>query len=135
MIKRTHDIDEINSVLKHPDIWPCISGDDDDIDSFNPPIDDDHHYLFYDGVLFILHPQGEKLKIHANVVPEMRFMAEGLAQEALEYAFNVLDAEEVIATIPVKYGNVYRFALKFMKDGGIVDGKHHLFLGEKEWAL
>lgn len=134
MISRTQDIDKINSVLKHPDIWPCVADEDDDIDIFMPPIDEDHHYLFYDGVLFILHPEGDKLKIHANVVPEMRFMAEGLAREALEYAFNELDAKEIIATIPVKYGNVYRFALKFMKDDGIIDDNHHLSLGEQEWA-
>jgi len=73
-MNRTFDIAEINSVLKHPDIWPLIA-DDEDKDSFQPPMGD-NHYLFEEGVLFILHPLGDDLQIHANVLPEHRDKAQ-----------------------------------------------------------
>lgn len=133
MLSRTVDIDQINSVLKHPDIWGLIS-DDEDKDTFTPPMEN-NHYLFDEGILFILHPEGEDLQIHANVIPENRGNAKQAASEALRYGFEELKAVRIIAKIPLKYGNVYGFAKKFMKDLGIVDGEHFLELGVEQWGL
>ena len=133
MIKRTFDIDKINSVIKHPDIWPLIA-DDEDIETYAPPMDG-VHYLFDEGVIVILHPEGDDWEIHVNVLPESRGKAMQSAADALEYGFNTLKASKIVANIPQKYGNVYGFALKFMKDKGLIDGEHHLALEATEWAL
>ena len=134
MIEPTTNIDKINSILKHPDIWPLISEPDDDIDLFTPPMGG-NHYLYEDGVLFILHPEGDDLEIHANVLPESRGKAKAAAQEALNYGFNVLKTDRIVANIPEKYGNVYGFAKKFMNDDGVINGSHRLSLRVEEWAL
>lgn len=134
MLTRTFDKESINSVLKHPYIWPRVSDDKQDIDAFDPPMGD-NHYLFEEGVLFILHPEGDDVKIHANVLPEKRELAEEAAQCALKYAFEEMNASNVVALIPQKFGTVYGFALKFMKDKGMIGDDHFLSLGVKEWAL
>ena len=135
MITPTTDIDKINSVLKHPDIWPFISGDA-SIDDFEPPINDETHYLFDEGVLFILHPEGNDWKIHANITKDSRFKAVEAANEALDYGFNKLSAGRIIATIPSEYGHVYGFALKMgMTDEGVTGDVHLLTLERQKWAL
>jgi len=134
MIKPTTDIKKINSVLKHPFIWPRVSDKHQSKEEYTPPMDD-VHYLYEDGVLFILHEVGGKLEIHANVIPESREKAEEAAREALRYGFDELGAIEIIAEIPEKYGEVYGFAVKFLKDVGFYDGNHHLALRVEEWAL
>ena len=57
------------------------------------------------------------------------------AKEALRYGFEELGADEITAEIPEKYGEVYGFALKFMKDHGFVAGNHILKLRVDEWDL
>ncbi len=126
---RTLDIDQINSVLKHPDIWPLIA-DNEDIDTFEPPLED-IHYLFEEGVLFILHPLGDDLQIHANVLPEHRDKAVRAAQEALVYGFKLND--RIVAKIPTKYKNVYGFAKKFMRDDGVLHDAHQMSLEKAQW--
>jgi hypothetical protein len=133
MIERTTDIDKINSVLKHPYIWPRVAGDH-PIEGYTPPMEG-NHYLYDEGVLFILHDHGENLRIHANVLPEYRHKAEKAAKEALKYGFNVLKADKITAKIPKTFSSVYGFALKFMNDVGMVGNDHQLELGRKEWAL
>ena len=127
---RTTDIDKIDSVLKHPEIWPLIS-DGEDPNTFDVPVTDDIHYLFEEGVLFILHPLGDDLEIHANILPEHREKSHSAALEALEYGFQLND--KIVARIPVKFGNVYGFTRKFMNDDGVIDGVHHLSLENKQW--
>jgi len=57
-----------------------------------------------------------------------------MASEALEYGFNVMKADNIVAKIPTQYGNVYGFAKKFMQDQGIIDGEHVLTLRAESWA-
>lgn len=128
---RTFDIDEINSVLKHPDIWSRISDIDLDMDSFKPPIEDSIHYLFEEGILFILEPLGDDLQVHVNVTLEHRHKADRAAREATRYGFEIND--RIVARIPIEYASVYGFARKYMNDDGIVDGKHHLSLEKQQW--
>lgn len=128
---RTFDTDQINSVLKHPDIWPLIA-DDEDADSFVPPMGD-NHYLFEEGVLFILHPLNDDLQIHANVLPDHRDKAHRAAEEALVYGFNLND--KIVAKIPIEYKNVYGFTKKFMHDDGVIDGVHQMSLSKAQYAL
>ena len=79
---RTQSIEDIHSVLKHPDMWPLIA-DDEDIETFEVPIHKDIHYLFEEGVIFILHPSEGDLEIHANILNDHRDKAPALAYEAL----------------------------------------------------
>ena len=130
----TTDINKINSVLKHPDIWSRVSDKSQNIDEFTPPMDG-ITYLYEEGVLIILHPEGDKHRIHVNVILEHRDKALAATAEAFKYGFEVLGAREIIAKIPEKYGSVYGFALKFMNDNGIIDGDHILSLEKEEWAL
>lgn len=130
---RTKDAEVINSVLTHPAIWPCIA--DGSPEGFEPPLTDDYHYLYEEGVLFILHPLNDDWEIHANVLPEYRSGAFDAGQAALKYAFDVIKANKVIARIPTEYPNVYQFSLKSgLQDAGIVDGEHYLTLEREQWA-
>lgn len=134
MITPTVDIEKINSVLKHPYIWERVADKHQDKESWSPPIEG-ITYLYDEGVLFILHPDDGDLTIHANVLPEFRGDAESAAKEALRYGFIDLGYNKIKAKIPEKYGSVYGFALKFMKDVGFVDGEHLLELRLEEWDL
>ena len=122
---RTFDIDQISAILKHPDIWPAVSDESQDIDEFKPPMDNSIHYLIDEGALLILHPDGDNMEVHVNILPEYRGKAKELCFELIEYARS-LGVTTLSADIPIEYGNVYNFALKFMKDRGIIDGEHHL---------
>ena len=133
IMELTTDKDKINSVLKHPYIWPRIANNGQNIEDFDPPMED-MHYLYGEGVLIILHPLKDKLQIHVNVIPEYRERAEEATKEAFEYGFKELGATEIVAKIPKKYGNVYGFALKFMEDVGFADGKHLLISRVEKWA-
>ena len=134
MIKPTTNINHIHSVLKHDDIWPNIA-DNEDRGSFTAPIDDNHHYLYDDGILFILHRSSSKWQIHANVVKSKRDSAKEAADEALSYGFNVLDADVIFCEIPEKYENVLRFARKFLNYDYFDNGSHYLSIGRDQWAL
>ena len=132
MISPTIDIEKINSVLKHPDIWPRVSEKNQDKEDYMPPMEG-IHYLYEEGVLFILHLNDGNMQIHANVLPESRDKAMSAAKEALRYGFEELGAKEIFAKIPEKYGSVYGFGLKFMHDIGFADGNHILSLRIEEW--
>lgn len=134
MIERTFDVDKINSVLKHPDIWSLISDEDHDIDAYVPPLTIDNHYLYSDGIVYILHPCGDDWQIHANVTKESRGDAFEAGQEALKYGFEEIGADRIVAKIPTEYGNVYGFTLKHgFNDEGVIDGKHFLTLRADQW--
>ena len=133
MIERTTDIDKINSVLKHDYIWPRVSDKGQSKDEFTPPLDD-VHYLYEEGILIILHPDGDKWEGHINVLPEFRDNADSAMKEGLRYAFVDLGADEIVTSIPEKYGSVYGFAVKYLKDVGFADGEHLLSLRIEEWA-
>lgn len=129
---RTFDIDKINSILKHPDIWPLIS-DNEDINDFSPPLEG-FHYLYAQEGLFILHEVGDDTQIHANVLLKGRDKAKEMAQEALKYGFEEMKANRIVAKIPTKFGNVYGFAKKFMQDQGIINEEHFLTLRAEQWS-
>lgn len=134
MLERTSDKNKIRDILTHPAIFHNIGGQDGE--DFEIPIDNDHHYLYMPGGLFILHPEGEDWMIHANVLPDYRDKAFEAGQEAFEYAFNELGARKVVASIPVEYSNVYNFALKSgMTDSGLKGEDHYLTLRHEEWVF
>jgi RimJ/RimL family protein N-acetyltransferase len=132
LLQRSTDAESIMYVLKHPAIWENIGGTG---DSFELPIDDDHHYLINQGAVIILHPEGDDWVIHVNIVPEFRHIAYELAMEALGYAFDILGANRVIASIPKEHENVYRFSLKCgMGEEALVEGEHRMVMGYEQWV-
>ena len=133
MLERISDESKIRGILTHDSIFEAIGGGDKD---FPIPIDNDHHYLYMEGGLFILHPKGEDWMIHANVLPEYRGDAYKAGQEALSYAFIELGAKRVVASIPVEYSNVFKFAVKSgLQDKGFKGGEHYLTLEYEQWVL
>jgi hypothetical protein len=134
ILQRTRDTREILEVLQHPSIWDAIGGNEVDGD-WVPDMSDDWHYLHADGAIFILHPEGDDWMIHANVIPEARERAFEMGQEALRYAFEYLGADKVVAEIPEKYDNVYKFSLKSgMEEVDFIDGEHKLALRYDQWV-
>ena len=129
MIERIFDKQQILAVLRHPTIWPHIGGRDD----FDPPLDEDHHYLLVNGGegLFILHPGYYGHKIHANMIARGDTAIQA-AKDALAYAFEFTSA--VYAEIPTEFDNVFRFANQFMDHISTKNGTHLLILERKKWA-
>jgi hypothetical protein len=133
LLQRTHSLPEVMEVLQHPAIWDDIGGNE--VEDWIPDMSDDWHYLHADGAIFILHPEGDDWMIHANVIPEAREHAFELGQEALRYAFEYLGADRVVAEIPERYDNVYKFSLKSgMSEEDFIDGEHKLELRYEQWA-
>ena len=114
MMYRTTDTDEILRVLRTKGIWENIGGKSD----FEPPITEDYHYLMMvEGVktagLWILHPDKDGLRIHANMIPGFRgSVADDAAEAAFEYGFSIADT--IYAEIPDEHPNVLAFAEKYM---------------------
>ena len=133
MLERISNESKIREILTDDSIFAAIGGKDKD---FPIPIDNDHHYLYMPGGLFILHPVGEDWMIHANVLPDYRDKAHDAGQEAIAYAFKELGAQRLVASIPQAYSNVYNFALKSgMIDSGFKGGDHFLTLRHEQWVL
>lgn len=106
---RTTDAKYIKTVLTHPTIWPHISqGVDVEPEKYDPPIDDETHFLKVDGGLFILHPYKDGMKIHANMIERGKAALKAYAQVE-EYA-KELGVKVLYAVIPEINPNVTAFA-------------------------
>ncbi len=72
MIRQTFDMDAVNQVLTHPDIWKDIAPD------FVSPFDTPHlpgvmYFMVNDGDgVIMFHGFREGLKIHPNILPSKR---------------------------------------------------------------
>lgn len=127
------------SVLSHPAIWPNIAPDSVEPDAFDPPLEGVEYWAVREDFdkpvqgLFILHHDGGGVMIHANMLPEGRgALAEEAGILASEYAKNQYGY--VYALIPKAFENVYQFALRCgMQDGGIINGDHYVYKGERRW--
>lgn len=134
MIYRTTDPTEINAILSALGIAENIGW----TEGFEPPINDDHHYLVVmDGAkkagLWILHPGEHGAKIHANMLPEHRGgIARKAAREVLDYGFRI--ASNIYAEIPDKHTNVIRFTREFLKPVSASGGVHLLMLRREAWV-
>lgn len=115
--RRTYDVDEILSVLKHPDILKTIAEDN----SQNFDIDVSAECFIaadIDGelsALFIFSKTGAVVfDIHAHVLPAKRPHSRDLGVAILKYFFKCYPwAEKLNALIPVCYPNVVRYAESF----------------------
>ena len=132
-IRETTDIEEIKSVLCHPEIYPCISQDGNPTArEFEPPMNVSYIGGYIDGEIMgimIYHPYKDGLKCHIQVLPEFR---KKYAKEFGRIALNFGEAKNAIiyADIPTCYPNVLAFAKKVgfeitgsIKDDYTRDGK------------
>ena len=109
MITETNNMDIVNSILSHPDIWPEISPD---IPPFDVAYMPDVLYFLMneaDGVV-IFHSFRDSVKIHPNVLPKYRGKA---AYEAVNEAIEEMFSRGypcIYAEIDRKLTHVIRFA-------------------------
>lgn len=112
-VYETQDIDEIKSVLCHPQIYPCISHDGCPTSKeFEPPMNVRYLGGYIDGQiigLMIYHPYKDGLKCHIQVLPEFREHAKEFGRIVLDEAKNAI----IYADVPTCYPNVVSFAEGF----------------------
>lgn len=114
MVSRTTDVEKINRVLKHPDIFERISEDGVNIKLWQPDING-AFYLTDDqniGVMVYHWLNGITLECHVQVLPEHREKAFEFGQKALRWAWVNTEATKIVAQIPTIYIDVLRFAYK-----------------------
>jgi len=130
-IEPTYDEKIVKRVLFNDEIWQCIKEDNAQKASF---VIDFKKNVFLRVVaekqtvgLYIVHAfNGTTLQIHANILPEFRDKyATYSAKAVLKYIDQNFDKKyrKLIALIPRRYANVYRFTCKqgFVDEGLISD--------------
>lgn len=128
----SQNAEAIMRVLRHPSIWESIGGTEEE---FELPLDKYHTYFVNNGAVFILHPEKGNWMIHANVIPEYRVHALEMVHEVFKYAFTILGAKKIVASIPEEYASVYGFALKSgMVEEEFINGSHEMALEFSQWV-
>lgn len=110
MISETNNMELVNSILSHPDIWTDIAPIG--IDPFDTPYMPECLYFLVndaDGVI-IYHPFFDGLKIHPNIVPEKRGKAAFEAVEESIQAVFGMGCKNVYAEIDPDLKHVIWFA-------------------------
>ena len=118
IIERTEDLAIIDGILKHPEIWETIAGDNANDDSANHPTPINSDYLYLKGVvdgvvigLVVVHltTQGW-YQGHVQVLPEYRHdHAFVFGHDALEWIWENTVIPKIIAMVPELYPNVKKF--------------------------
>ncbi len=129
----TIDVEEIKSVLCHPEIYPCISQDGNPTAAeYEPPMNVRYIGGYVEGTLIgimVYHPYKDGLKCHIQVLPEFR---KKYAKAFGRIALNFGEAKNAIiyADIATCFENVIAFAEGFgfritgrIKDNYVRDGK------------
>ncbi len=110
MITQTYNMDIVNSILSHPDIWPEIAPDG--VEPFEVSyMPEVLYFVMNDGDGIILfHPFMDGTKIHPNILPEKRGKAAYKAiDEAIETMFK-RGIDTIYAEIHPKLKHVISFA-------------------------
>jgi len=112
IIRETKDIEEIKSILCHPEIFPRISGDCGlTAKKFEPPLEGVIYLGGYEDGIFAVscfHCFRDGLKFHPNVLPEYRLR---YARIFAKQCLSMLKCE-VYAEVPLKYKRAINFAKK-----------------------
>ena len=112
----TKDIDEIESILKHPEIYDTISDDNScPAEYCDIPINDEYQYIggYVNGkiiAIMVYHKYKDGNKCHVQVLPEYR------KEHALRFGEQSLifrGTQPLYAEIPSLYENVLDFAFRF----------------------
>ncbi len=129
MIRETIDMELVNHVLTHPDIWKDIAPD---VPAFDAPyLPYCHYFLVGDcaGVV-IFHEFRDSIKIHPNILPAYRGkQAYRWVEESIQAMFD-RGYPSIYAEIPYKLRHVIRFA-KALKFNHLEDGDKLLLIRRK----
>ena len=110
MIRQTYDMEQVNMVLAHPDIWKDIAPDN--AAPFDAPYLPHVTYFMVndsDGVI-MFHPFRDGVKIHPNILPSKRGRIAYIAvEEACQSMFNAGHLS-IYAEIDPKLRHVTLFA-------------------------
>jgi hypothetical protein len=112
----TKDRQEIDSILKHPEIYDTITDDScDPSECYEIPINNDYQYIggYVNGkiiAIMVYHKYNDGNKCHVQVLPEYR------KTHALQFGEQSLifrGTQPLYAEIPSLYQNVLDFAFRF----------------------
>ena len=130
MITRTFNMDMVNSILTHPDIWKDIAPIG--VDPFDSPYKADVlYYLVNDGDgIITFHRFREGLKIHPNILPSKRGKhAYQAIEEAIKLMFD-FGWHSIYAEIDPRLRNV-TMAAKHLGFRLLESGDRNLFVRRK----
>ncbi len=147
-----NDVNVVDAVLKHPEVYPWISDDGSPlVDEFTSSLLISNPEVFVlmpsDGVVFILHPWNSiTLEVHTNIVPEKRGR-EAITEtmKAMAWVFKNTGCLKIVTHVPFFNRQAKIFALKckmkhegvnrqsFLKDGILYD-QDILGITRKEWS-
>jgi hypothetical protein len=123
------DMDSINSILKDDEMWPRVSANGQDKDSFYMMPVSGHLYVkaFYENNLcgfYHLSPLTESaFEIHANILADYRQYSKALSRGILDWCKNSLPAKTLVAHIPEHRKDVIGHTLSMgFKEVGIIPG-------------
>lgn len=140
MIERTHDMALVKRLFIHPKVWPHISDDGCDADSFEPV---DHDAVIYlklmdgdavGGVLMMVPQNSVTYDLHTVILPEHRgAFTRKAGQAMLAWMFSHTNARKINTKVPEPNKPALRAALdvgfeiegvdrkSFLKDGVLHD--------------
>jgi len=129
IIKECFNVDDIKTVLCHPEIYDTISSDDcPKLEDFEPPITEEYCYIvgYVKGEpigVMIYHKYKDGNECHVQVLPQHRKEhAINFGQQSLEFRGTV----PLYAEIPDLYKNVLAFAL--LNDFKVIDIKKNDYI-------
>jgi hypothetical protein len=114
-------VEEVEAILKDPEIFERISNHGQSVDDFNAPVEEGNSYLMIHAGedvagLFHLHRcNGSTLEVHCNILKDHRDKAGAAGFELMKW----LDDDcpdcyvKFIAEVPKVYPEVYHFTKKF----------------------
>jgi len=114
-LAQTKNIDDIKSILCHPEIYDRIAEDGaPKIEDYQPDLEsvicvmDDQKI----GVMLYHWVNGITLECHIQILPDRRKDANKFCQLALEWVWDNTKATKIVAQIPELYPDVVKFAYK-----------------------
>lgn len=122
-LTRTHDMELVASIVRHPAIWPHVH-DDGTPDDWAPTDHDGFYWMLVTlddgrpGGVFLVHALTSFCReMHTCLLPTMwgRESA-GAAQMLLDWAFCETDCQKMVTNVPA----YNRLALRFAKAGGMM---------------
>lgn len=123
----SYDMDTINDILKDKEMWPRVSAEGQDKNSFYlmPRLGDIFVKAFNDSDLcgfYHLHPLTESAyEIHANILKDYRHFSKDLSNGIIEWCKESLPAKTLVAHIPEHRKDVLRHTLSMgFKDIGLI---------------
>lgn len=127
-LKKAETVEEVEQILKDPELFDRIADDGWMVDDFEPPFDENHCYMMIilgDEAIgtWYLHPlNGSTLAIHCNILKEYREHGKEAGRLIVEWFVNdcPVQYQKLNAEIPAVYPEVYHFTKKFgFNDEGI----------------